>query len=199
MKKDKFAHKAKNYEQESRRIKTAKAIADKIKENINLNKTMHLIDFGSGTGLLLEEILPLVGKITAIDISPSMTQVLKNKNLKNVEILNIDLTKRDLNIKVDGIISSMTMHHIKDLGALFGKLHALLKPGGFIAIADLAPEDGTFHDHGNEGVHHFGFSKEALESIAKNAGFGQLDYTLCHTVKKEGGRVYDIFLLTAGR
>ena len=39
------------------------------------------LDFGSGTGLLLSKIAPFVGKITAVDISKSMNEVLRIKEM----------------------------------------------------------------------------------------------------------------------
>ena len=197
MKEDKFAFKAKNYEQKLRRLKTAQDIANKIKKNISLKKDMHLIDFGAGTGLLLEQILPKVKKITAIDISPSMIEVLRDKKLKNVEILKLDLIKESIDIKVDGIISSMTMHHIKDIEAMFKKFYSMLKSGGFIAIADLDKEDGSFHSV-DTGVEHFGFDREEFINFAKEAGFKNIKIEDATIISKSYGD-YKVFLLTAKR
>jgi len=197
MKEDKFAFKAKNYEQKLRRLKTAQDIANKIKKNISLKKDMHLIDFGAGTGLLLEQILPKVKKITAIDISPSMIEVLRDKKLKNVEILKLDLIKESLDIKVDGIISSMTMHHIKDIEAMFKKFYSMLNSGGFIAIADLDKEDGSFHSV-DTGVEHFGFDREEFINFAKEAGFKNIKIEDATIISKSYGD-YKVFLLTAKR
>ena len=65
------------------------------------------MDFGSGTGLLLAKIAPYVDEITAIDISKSMNEVLKNKKGSidcKLEIIEIDLTREDLNKKFDGTL-----------------------------------------------------------------------------------------------
>ena len=40
---------------------------------------MELVDFGSGTGLLLERMALSVRKITAIDVSPAMNEQLRAK------------------------------------------------------------------------------------------------------------------------
>lgn len=57
--------------------------------------------------------------------------------------------------RFDGIISAMALHHIKDTQHLLRTFTSHLHPGGFIALADLDREDGSFHTHGNEGVFHF--------------------------------------------
>jgi len=196
MKEDKFAFKASNYDEKPRRVKNSKEIGDKIKARIALKKNMHIVDFGAGTGLLLQELAPVVEKITAIDISPSMIKVLKEKNLPcKLDILELDLSKEDITIKADGIISSMTMHHIKDTKAMFQKLHSILKPGGFIAIADLDTEDGSFHTE-DTGVEHFGFDREKFTQIAKKAGFKNCTIEDATIIPKSHGD-YSVFLLTA--
>ena len=193
---DKFAHKAKEYEAKQRRLDTAKTIADKIKENIKLTKDTHIIDFGSGTGLLLEALSEDVGKVTAIDISPSMTSVLREKELTSqLDIKEIDLTKQDLNIKVDGIVTSMTMHHVKDIKAMLLKFNKMLKAGGFIAIADLESEDGTFHST-DTGVEHLGFDKEEFKKIVETSGFKNCKVETATKISKPH-RDFNIFLLTA--
>ena len=193
---DKFALKAKEYDALQRRVDTAKAIAAKIKKNIDLNRNMHLIDFGSGTGLLLEALAKDVKKITAIDISPSMIEVLSKKKLPcQVDIQKLDLTKNNLDIKADGIVSSMTMHHIKDVKALLKKFYKMLKDKGFIAIADLDKEDGTFHSV-DTGVEHFGFDRDEFKNWLKEAGFKDIKIEDAATISKPH-KDFTLFLLTA--
>ncbi len=62
--KDHFAHKAKDYEKETRRVDNVKNIADGILKNITFVSDMHIMDLGSGTGLLTSHIAPQVEKIT---------------------------------------------------------------------------------------------------------------------------------------
>jgi cyclopropane fatty-acyl-phospholipid synthase-like methyltransferase len=193
---DKFAFKANDYDKEVRRLKSSEAIANKIRENIAINKSMHLLDFGSGTGLLLEELASEVSKITAVDISPSMTKVLREKSIPcELDIKELDLTKEPLNIKVDGIISSMTMHHIKDIEAMFKKFYSMLKRGGFIAIADLDTEDGSFHSV-DTGVEYFGFDRDEFLEYAKKAGFKNCKIEDATIISKSYGD-FGVFLLTA--
>ncbi len=193
---DKFSKKANSYDKLGRRAVLAKAAAGKIKEQIALNKDMHLIDFGSGTGLLLEQFANDVKRITAIDISPSMNAVLKSKNLPcELDILEIDITKTEPNLQADGIISSMTAHHIKDIQKLFKIFYKMLKPNGFLAIADLDKEDGSFHET-DTGVEHFGFERKEFVKLAKEAGFKNCKTQDLYTIKKSYGN-FGTFLLTA--
>ncbi len=195
---DLFAHKSKNWDMKSRRVKNARSIAELIVKNINLNKEMEIMDFGAGTGLLGFFIAPFVKKIVAVDSSPSMLVEFQKKCDEfacETEAIEKDLATQTLNRTFDGIISSMTMHHVEDTLALFRKFYTMLNEGGFIAIADLDSEDGSFHSD-NTGVFHYGFQREALEQIAKEAGFSRIRFDTASTINKPH-RDFTVFLLTA--
>ena len=200
MSKDFFAHKAGSYESDDNRVSNVENIANSIIKSISLDRDMHLMDFGSGTGLLLERIAPFVDKITAVDISKSMSDQLARKQASlacEVQLLQVDLVTADITDKYDGIISSMTMHHVKDTGAMFRKFHTLLNEGGFIAISDLDSEDGSFHTE-DTGVYHSGFDREEIAHAAKQAGFRDVEVSDASIVRRPHGE-YSVFLLTAKR
>ena len=197
---DHFAHKSKSWDMNSKRVKNAKAIATSITNHISLNKKMELMDFGAGTGLLSFFVAPKVGKIVAVDKSPSMLEQFGDKRDVfecETEIIERDLTIEPLERKFDGIISSMTIHHVKDTTALFHKFYEMLNPDGFIAIADLDVEDGTFHSE-DTGVHHYGFDREILETTAREAGFGDIHFETASIIRKPN-RDFPVFLMTAAR
>ncbi|WOE71107.1 class I SAM-dependent methyltransferase [Hydrogenimonas thermophila] len=191
-----FDERAKTWDSSDRRQALAEAVANAIKSSVTLNSSMHLLDIGAGTGLLTRRILPYVDKITALDTSAGMLEELGKKVEGNVEIFQTDIIKYEPSEKFDGIISSMTLHHIEDTEGLFKHLYKLLKPGGFIALADLAPEDGTFHSNGNEGVLHFGFDEESLKNYANIADFKNFSYKIVHKVEKSN-KIYEIFLFSS--
>ena len=198
VKKDLFAHKSKSWDMNSKRVKNAKSIAQKIVENIPLDTQMHLLDLGAGTGLLSFFIAQKVGKITALDNSPSMLEMFDEKKDEfacQTDTIHDDFLQHGFETSFDSIISSMTIHHIEDLTALFAKLFSITKDGGFIALADLESEDGTFHSD-NEGVFHYGFDTQALYMIAKEAGFTDIQIIPASKIQKPH-RDFDIFLLIA--
>lgn len=200
MNRDFFEHKADTYERDDNRVSNVDNIANSIIENVSLDRKMHLMDFGSGTGLLLERIAPLVNKITAIDISKSMNEQLSKKKgdlACEIEILEIDLETADIAHKYDGIMSSMTMHHVKDIDAIFAKFYSLLNEGGIIAISDLDSEDGSFHTE-DTGVYHFGFDRESIAQAAKQANFRDVEVVNASVMHKPHGN-FSVFLLTAKR
>ena len=196
--KDFFAAKAKDYDNEKSRTQNVSTIAQTILQEVSFSKEMNIMDFGSGTGLLLSEIAPYVGKITAVDISSAMTEVLKSKKEEikcSLQIVQMDLTKEPLDKKFDAIISSMTIHHIEDTLSLFKKFHSLLQDNGTIAIADLDTENGSFHTE-DTGVFHYGFDRNEFVKMVENAGFKDIKIQNSSTIVKPNAN-YSVFLLTA--
>jgi cyclopropane fatty-acyl-phospholipid synthase-like methyltransferase len=191
-----FDKKAQTWDASDRRQALAESVAQAIVRKIDLNERMHLLDLGAGTGLLARRLSPSVEKIVAVDTSAGMLRKL-SEAAPEIETVQSDILDYHPAEKFDGIVSSMTLHHIEDTQWLMKHLYSLLKKGGFIALADLAPEEGDFHDGGNEGVHHFGFDEVGVSEAARKAGFEKVEYEIVHTVDKGGGRRYDIFLLTA--
>jgi cyclopropane fatty-acyl-phospholipid synthase-like methyltransferase len=196
MKKDLFAHKSKSWDMNSKRVKNAKTIASVIAENVALSDDMHLLDIGAGTGLLSFFLSQKVGAITAVDNSPSMLAMFKEKQdefLCKTAIEEIDIASTTLNQQFDGIVSSMTIHHVEDTPKLFADLHGMLQEGGFIALADLEREDGSFHSD-NEGVHHFGFDTDQLKRVALESGFKDVVVYESGVIKKPH-RAFCVFCL----
>ncbi len=197
---DRFAHKAGSYEQNQSRVENVANIADSVLDAIEFNQSMHVMDFGSGTGLLLEKIAPHVGKITAVDISRSMNEQLEEKRGRlgcELDIMEIDLAKSTVSLQVDGIVSSMTMHHVENIKAMFDKFHSMVKEGGFLAISDLDREDGSFHTE-DTGVFHNGFDRDEIARAASEAGFQSVRVSSASVVHKPQGD-FGVFLLTAVR
>ena len=198
MSKDLFQNKSKSWDMSSMRVQNARSIAELIVKNIKLNKKMKVMDFGAGTGLLSFFISQKVAKIVAIDNSPSMLAEFHTKASEfscETEVVEADLSTQTLERKFDGIISSMTLHHLEDTTALLTKMYAMLDDGGFIALADLDSEDGNFHSD-NTGVFHYGFDRYNLENIVKSVGFKDIKFELASTISKPQSE-FTVFLMTA--
>ncbi|NPA28037.1 MAG: methyltransferase domain-containing protein [Epsilonproteobacteria bacterium] len=192
-----FDKRAKDWDRLERRVKNAKNIANIILKHIKLEPNYIIADIGAGTGLLSSFFDGKVKKIIAIDNSVNMLNEFKNKAWKSkIETKKIDLESDNLDIRVDGFISSMTLHHIKDIKTLFKKLYSSLNNGGFIALADLDLEDGSFHSN-NSGVYHFGFDFNRLKALAKEAGFREIEIKESRPIQKE--REYRVKVLIGKR
>jgi len=185
---NRFDKEALSWDDLPRRVELAKAVVREVKDK--LKKDDKVLDFGCGTGLVGLNLAPFVKEVVGIDTSLKMVERFNEKaKLLN---LNAKAFKKDI-FEVDEVfdvaVSSMTIHHIKDLNALSMKLQNIANK---IFIADLCKEDGTFHDHGNEGVEHFGFLKKELFEIFRDF---DLEYRVIHTIKKGENREYPVFLL----
>jgi len=201
MKKDFFAHKSKEWDSSSKRVATAKEIATAILENVEMKKSDWVADFGAGTGLLGFLISHQISKLIAIDNSASMIEVFKQKATEvevDIEVIEGDIEDETLSIesKFNGIISSMSMHHVKDIKKTLQRFYTMLEVDGYIALADLKSEDGTFHED-NEGVWHFGFDTKALSHISLEVGFSEVKIIDATTISKEGKKPFEVFLMVA--
>lgn len=194
---DHFHKKADTWDEGAIRVDGAKKIADAISAKIGLTKEMEIMDFGVGTGLLGFEIAKLTKKVYGVDTSANMLEKLRAKNSTDITIETYcqDIIKTPIERTFDGLVSSMTLHHVKDLQAFFQTIYKNINKNGFIAIADLETEDGTFHSD-NAGVFHFGFDEDNLCEIVKNAGFDDVRFENINTINKPK-KDFGIFLLTA--
>ncbi|WP_455755868.1 class I SAM-dependent DNA methyltransferase [Sulfurimonas sp.] len=194
---DHFKHKAKEWDKGDIRVNGAKIIADAIQNKITLTPNMKIMDFGVGTGLLGFEIARHVEKVVGVDTSITMLEKLKEKNTKelSIEAWHVDIVKNPTDEMFDGIISSMTLHHVENLKLFFETIYKNLNDNGFIAIADLESEDGTFHSD-NTGVFHFGFEKEELCEIVLACGFKDVVFENINIINKPH-KDFGVFLLSA--
>ena len=141
-----------------------------------------------------------------MDTSLEMLKVIDNKigssGADNLKTLYFDLEKEVYKgITFDLVFNQMVLHHINDLEDIMSKFYSLINPGGFLAIADLYPEDGSFH--GKEFTGHKGFDPEELSKLLLKAGFSNIIHRKCYVIDKKVTdnvtKHYNVFLLIANR
>jgi 2-polyprenyl-3-methyl-5-hydroxy-6-metoxy-1,4-benzoquinol methylase len=188
------------WDEEPRRVKLAGEIASAIQDAISLSTEWDALDLGCGTGLVTLQLAPALRSITGVDSSPGMlgrlTAKVQTSGFLNVHTELCDLTNGKLPVgKYHLITSAMTLHHIEEIVPLLQSLKSLLHPGGWIALADLESEDGSFHED-HTGVFHYGFSSQEFTDMLAKAGFSSISITTATTVVK-GDRIYPVLLATA--
>jgi len=198
-----FNLEAATWDEKPQRVQLANDVSNAILAEIPFDGRMKVLDFGCGTGLITLRIRPRVYSITGVDTSDGMLKVLKDKvnkqDLTNVKTHLLDPERGGLpDGPYDAIVSSMTLHHINDIATWLVRFHDLLVPGGRIALADLDPDGGLFHED-NQGVFHNGFDRETIRWALERAGFTDIrDRTAAEVVKPSsdgGNRKFTVFLL----
>ena len=201
-----FAAAARGWDEAPRRVQLAADVAAAIRREAALDTGMQALDLGCGTGLVTLALAPFVGSITGVDASDEMLAVLGEKiaarGVHNVRTARMDLDgDAPLGGPFDLVVSSMTLHHVRDVDALLVRLFAGVRSGGEVALADLEPEGGAFHDD-NTGVFHFGFDPADFGRRLERAGFKGVRTSLATTMTKETAgapREFRIFLAVATR
>jgi len=198
-----FNEKAKDWDKDVEKNNRAKLIAKEIVAFIKPTKQMNALEFGCGTGLLSFALKNAFKEITLVDNSEGMMDVLKEKiekqQIKNFKPLLIDLIKNPSKIKkTDVIFTLMTLHHIENIAQISSIFNSLLNINGYLCIADLDEEDGSFHPKEQNFEGHFGFNKKNLENILKLNSFEVLHYFIPYEIEKEvAGKKYPVFLMIA--
>jgi tRNA (cmo5U34)-methyltransferase len=181
----------------------SEVIANEIKKIIPLNKEMKALEYGAGTGITSFLLKDYLKDILLMDNSVEMVKIMNSKieasKVRNMDALNFDLEHNDYKDgKFDFIFTQMVLHHVIDIDAIIVRFTKLLNKGGYIAIADLYPEDGSFHGDGFSG--HNGFDPEQLASVLQKNKVTDTTYYNCYTIQRQISETellkFDIFLLT---
>ena len=112
-------------------------IINAILDNAFVNEGKDVLDVACGTGVLIPDYLARnVNSITAVDISPNMIAIAKEKfPQENVQILCEDIETVKLNQKFDCIVVYNAFPHFADPENLIKVLASHLKPGGTLTVA----------------------------------------------------------------
>jgi ubiquinone/menaquinone biosynthesis C-methylase UbiE len=198
-----FDARAATWDDDPAKVKRAQAVADEIVARVPLSPKMRALEYGAGTGLLSFILRERLGDITLADVSDGMLAVAARKievaGDSAMRAVKLDLlADRVPEHAFDIIYSLMTLHHIPDTASILERFRAALAAPGFLCIADLDTEDGSFHGAGFDG--HLGFDRNELGKKARRAGFASVDFTTAFRMTKGSGneqRTFPIFLMVA--
>jgi tRNA (cmo5U34)-methyltransferase len=197
-----FDAKARDWDKNQRYIIRSETVAKALLDTIPVKKGMKALEYGSGTALLSFVLKDKFEEIILMDSSQEMTAVatekIEEQKIRNMKPLFFDLEHQDYTDSFDIIYNQMVMHHVNDIDAMLAKFYNLLNPGGYLAIADLYAEDGSFHGEGFTG--HLGFDVNKLEQSLIDIGYRDIKHRQCFVIEKteENGKIkeFPIFLLT---
>jgi ubiquinone/menaquinone biosynthesis C-methylase UbiE len=199
-----FDERAKDWDSDPKKVERARVTAEAIRKMILLSTDMNALEYGCGTGLLSFALQSDLGQITLADSSQGMLDVLSKKiseaGVTNMQSIRLDLTNDPLpDERYQLTYSLLTLHHVHDAKSIIFKFHALLEPNGYLLVADLDKEDGSFHTDGTTDVHK-GFERAELKKWAENAGFGNILFSTAFEIRKnidDKQKVFPVFLMSA--
>jgi len=194
-----FDSRAREWDKDKMHMERSVAIAAELEKMVPINPFMKALEYGAGTGILSFLLKDRFSEITLMDNSREMIKVCTEKvefyQTNHILPIWFDLEHKDYDDRFDIIYNQMVLHHVNDYEALIYTFFSMLNPGGYLAIADLYSEDGSFH--GPDVKVHLGFDPEKLSGILTIAGFKNIEYHTCFEVKRESGAKYPVFLLVA--
>jgi len=199
-----FDEHAKDWDSDPKKVERARVVAKAIRNAVPLSADMNALEYGCGTGLLSFVLQENLGQITLADTSQGMLDVLSEKIAKtgvtNMHPVRLDLSTDALPTeKYQITYSLMVLHHIHDAQGIISKFYDVLEPNGYLLVADLDKEDGSFHTNGTTDVHK-GFEQSQLKSWVETAGFGNIKFSIAYEIKREADgkeQIFPIFLMVA--
>lgn len=199
-----FNSRARTWDDDPARRERARRVAEKIAGLLPLHDRMRALEYGAGTGLLAFALEPHVGEIVLTDSSDGMLEVAAEKIAAagltdKLQTLRLDLLNDPPPAgHFDLVVTLLVLHHIPDIPAILEKFFQLLPDPGWLCIADLDKEDGSFHGPGFTG--HNGFDRGELARQVTAAGFSRVRIESALTLQKQIDGVerdYPLFLLMA--
>jgi 2-polyprenyl-3-methyl-5-hydroxy-6-metoxy-1,4-benzoquinol methylase len=197
-----FDEMASEWDSDPEKVVRAREVALAVAANVPLDRRTRLLEYGAGTGLVTQALLDRVGPVTLADNSPGMRAVVQQKITAGElpagsRVWDLDLEHQTAPPgRFDVIVTSLVLHHVRTLAPVLAGLVELLDPGGYLCIADLDSEDGSFHAHRHDFDGHQGFDRAELARSLEAAGLSEVVVANCTEVVKEG-TAYPVFLATA--
>jgi putative AdoMet-dependent methyltransferase len=130
---------ARAYDELMQRFRDYDAEVAGVAARLSIEPRHRVLDIGAGTGALAVGLAQLCERVTAVDVSPAMLEILREKaaraGVRNIETVNAGFLTFDARgRRFDRIVSNVVLHHLPD----FWKLIALRRVGEMLA------DDGVF-------------------------------------------------------
>ena len=111
-------------------------VAETLVANADFSEPRSILDIGCGTGFVLAEAAARwpEGKLTGLDIAPSMLSEAKRK-IPRLATLRADASTCDLTERFDLIFSSMTLHWFSHPAETLRRWQRWLTPRGLLSVA----------------------------------------------------------------
>jgi ubiquinone/menaquinone biosynthesis C-methylase UbiE len=195
-----FDEVAEKWEKDPVRLDRSQKVADLIRRRVPLRSDWQALEFGCGTAQLSFFLRGELQHITLVDTSEGMLRVVRRKiaaaEAVNLTPLLADLTREQIPAgPFDLIYTMMVLHHLPAPEAIFPVFRTLLKPGGYLVVAEL--EKGQLSFHGEDFEGHDGFTRAELTAMAVQAGLAVERVEDCFGIRRETDGVVGDFNVVA--
>lgn len=119
-----------------------------------------VLDIGTGAGdfvKILHSVFPVGTKITGIDPSvEALADAILNNEFPNVEFIRMEGEKLDFpDESFDVVCLSNAMHHLASTEQTFSEMKRVVKPGGWLLIAEIVSDGLNEAQENQKMYHHF--------------------------------------------
>jgi len=170
-----------------------------------------VLDYACGSGQISRALAPYVGQLVGVDISPRMVEVynaranaqgLEPHEMRAIGSLDELATQQQQQQQCfDIAVCSMAYHHFASVQDVTRELAKHIKPGGTLAVADIARveadegERPILADHGHIVAHTRGFPEAEMRALFEGAGLENIVFDPFMSAKRLG-RDIQFFLAT---
>jgi len=127
------------------------------------------VDFGCQRGLLMTYLCSKYKKVIGVDINKEVLddadKILKNENLNNYRLIEIDKNSKKLPFKdksVDIIACTDVLEHVHNLDEVLKEFSRILKKTGYLVLS--VPTENLFYRLGNLVDYKLCFSKKSVDA-----------------------------------
>ncbi|HEY2055470.1 MAG TPA: methyltransferase domain-containing protein [Solirubrobacterales bacterium] len=104
------------------------------------------VEVACGPGLIARALAPRVGSVLGVDLTPAMVAKARSEaaaaGVGNVDFALGDATALDIpDDTLDGAITRFSLHHIPAPVRVLEEMRRVVKPGGFVVVADHVTDD----------------------------------------------------------
>lgn len=144
-----------------------------------LPKDSVVADLGCGTGWIARSLVGVAGKVVCVDRSSKMLEVTRAKLSPPPPGVVLEFRRGELDAlpiadeELDGAVCAMVLHHLHDLRPALLECRRALKPGGALAIVELAPHKESWMAE-SQGDLRLGLDPRDVLDALERAGFEDL-------------------------
>ncbi|HEX3736225.1 MAG TPA: class I SAM-dependent methyltransferase [Solirubrobacterales bacterium] len=141
---DEFAHQADSFAR-SAAMSLAETL-DAVIELVPVDPEARWVEIACGPGLIARAMGPRIGSVVGLDLTPAMIEKARADataaGVENVSFELGDATALDLpDDSFDGAVTRFSLHHIPVPVRVLEEMRRVVKPGGFVVIADHVTDD----------------------------------------------------------